>query len=282
MDLLNIIDDIAAKAAEVNEVQEGDYIVDDLLHCGKCGTPKQCRVNVFGQDRIVYCLCKCAAEKREAERIEQLRREKIMHVKKLRQLGFPDSEMQGWTFEKDDGSNAKISEVARNYVKNFDEMKKRGKGLLLFGKVGTGKTFISACIANALIDEGHACLVTNFSRLVNTIQGMYEGKQDYIDSLNRFDLLVIDDLASERDTEYMGEIVQTIIDSRYRAGMPLIITTNLTSDELKHPAEIRKQRIYSRLFEMCVPVEVIGKDRRREKLKREYETLGDLLGLNDE
>lgn len=281
MDLKNVIDGIIAKAEREIEKNDDDYIGDDgLLYCGKCNTKKQCVVPIFGEEKTVYCLCQCAIQRREAERLEELRREKIQHIQRLRQLGFPDGEMQGWTFEKDDGTNEKISEVARNYVKNFDEMQKRGKGLLLFGKVGTGKTFISACIANALIDEGHACLVTNFARLVNTIGGMYEGKQDYIDSLNRFDLLVIDDLASERDTEYMGEIVQNIIDSRYRAGLPLIITTNLTSDELKHPAEMRKQRIYSRLFEMCIPVEVVGKDRRRAKLKDEYDELGDLLGLN--
>ena len=123
-------------------------------------------------------------------------------------------------------------------------------------------------------------MVTNFARLVNTISGMYGGKQEYIDGLNQFDLLVIDDLASERDTEYMGEIVQNIIDARYRSGLPLIVTTNLTSEELKFPAEIRKQRIYSRLFEMCVPVEVTGTDRRRQKLINEYDEIGNLLGLN--
>jgi DNA replication protein DnaC len=98
--------------------------------------------------------------------------------------------------------------------------------------------------------------------------------------LNKFDLLVIDDLASERDTEFMGEIVQNIIDSRYRAGLPLIVTTNLTADELKHPQEIRKRRIYSRLFEMCVPLEVQHKDRRKQKLINDYDELGALLGLN--
>lgn len=281
MDLTNLIDGIAQAAAEANAAQDGDYISDDgLLYCGKCKTPKQCKVNIFGSERTVYCLCKCGVEKRDAEKAEQERRERLMKIQRMRQTGFPDGDMQNWTFENDDGKNEYISEIARNYVKNFDEMKKRGKGLLLFGTVGTGKTFISACIANALIDSGHACLVTNFARLVNTISGMFEGKQDYIDSLNRYDLLVIDDLASERDTEYMGEIVQNIIDSRYRAGLPLIITTNLTGDELKRPAEIRKQRIYSRLFEMCVPVEVKGKDRRKQKLRDEYGEIGDLLGLN--
>ena len=277
------INEIADKAAAQNAIQQGDYIGDDgLLYCGNCNTPKQCKVELFGKERVVYCLCKCRVEKREAERIEQLQKEKALHIQRLRKLGFPDAEMQKWTFDKDDRKNEQISDAAQKYVENFAEMKKRGKGLLLFGTVGTGKTFISACIANALIDKGYSCLVTNFARLVNTIQGMFDGKQDYIDSLNKFDLLVIDDLASERDTEYMGEIVQNIIDSRYRAGLPLIITTNLTSKELKHPAEIRKQRIYSRLFEMCVPIQVAGADRRKQITINELDDTTELLGLTVE
>ena len=119
--------------------------------------------------------------------------------------------------------------------------------------------------------------MTNFARLTNVISGMYEGKQEYLDRLNEYDLMVIDDLASERNTEYMGEIVQNIIDSRYRSGLPLIITTNLTADELKHPADIRKERVYSRLFEMCIPIEVKYQDRRKNRLKAEYEPLMALL-----
>ena len=201
-------------------------------------------------------------------------------LEQLRDMGFPDEDMRGCTFANDDGSNEKISAVAHNYVENFDEMFKRGKGLLLFGGVGTGKSFISACIANALIDRGRACLVTNFARLVRTVEETFDRKQEYLDGLNRFDLLVIDDLASERDTEYMGEIVHDIINSRYLSGLPLIVTTNLTSEELKKPADMRKQRIYSRLFEMCIPVEVTGKDRRKQKLKAEYNEMKHLLGLD--
>ncbi len=280
MDLTNFLDSMASKAADQNPAEADDYTVDGLLYCGKCQTAKQCRIELFGQERIVPCLCKCKAEAREAEEEERKRRERMMDIRRMRDLGFADAEMQNWTFELDDGTNEQISQAARKYVENFEEMKKRGQGLLLFGEVGTGKTFISACIANALIDKGYPCLVTNFARLVNTLSGMFEGKQNYIDNLNNFDLLVIDDLASERDTEYMGEIVQNIIDSRYRAGLPLIITTNLTSDELKRPAEIRKKRIYSRLFEMCFPIEVKGKDRRKQKLREEFSEIGNLLGLD--
>ena len=182
MNFENFIDGVAKKAAENNAIQEGDYYGDDgLLYCGKCNTPKQCIIDDWrckGRKNKVFCACKCKVEQREAERIERLKAEKVLHIQRLRRLGFPDEDMQKWTFEKDDQSNEKISAVARNYVEQFDEMKKRGKGLLLFGKVGTGKTFISACIANALIDKGRACLVTNFARLVNTLQGMYDGKQE--------------------------------------------------------------------------------------------------------
>lgn len=260
-------------------INEGDYIVDGLLYCYKCNTPKQCRIELFGEVRTPYCLCRCEKERLEAEEEQRKRAEAAERIKRLKKMGFPDAEMEGWTFDKDDHGNERISSIARRYVDNFPEMRSKGKGLLLYGSVGTGKTFIAACIANALINQGYPCLVTNFARLVNTITGMYDGKQEYIDGLDRFELLVIDDLAAERDTEYMNEAVQNIIDSRYRSGKPLIITTNLTADELKHPKDMRKQRIYSRLMEMCIPLEVVGVDRRREKGRSDYSDISKLLGI---
>lgn len=279
MNIEKTINNLEAKAAETIKAEQGDYIIDGLLYCGKCKTAKQVRVNILGQERTPFCLCKCEAEKRDAEEAARAQLEFEKRIKDMRRVGFPDDEMQKWTFAADDNANEKITKVAQNYVANFSQMKENGKGLLLFGTVGTGKTFAAACIANALIDKGVPCLVTNFARLVNTISGMYDGKQEYIDGLNRFALLVIDDLASERNTEYMNEIVYNIIDSRYRAGLPLIITTNLTGEELKHPAEISKQRVYSRIFEMCIPLEVKGNDRRRERLKEDFSSYAELLGL---
>lgn len=267
-----MIEAIEERAANSITANEGDYIVDGLLYCCKCNTPKQCRIEIFGKEKTPMCLCKCEKEKRDKERNEIKSRE-------LRDICFPNSEMQFWNFERDDRSNEKISDICHNYVENFEEMYKRGKGLLFFGTVGTGKTFYASCIANALIDKGYPCLVTNFARLVNTLSGMYAGKQEYINGLNRYKLLVIDDLAAERDTEYMNEIIQNIIDSRYRIGLPTIITTNLTDEEIKKPTEIHRQRVFSRLLEMCIPIEVKGKDRRRDKLRHDYAEFKDILGL---
>lgn len=279
MDVTAVLNGVEKAAADRIKAEQGDYIVDGLLYCGKCKTQKQVRVELFGQVRTPYCLCKCAADQRDREEKERQQREREIRIQEKRKAGFPDKDLINCTFANDDRSNEKVSSVAQRYAENFPTMLQNGKGLLLFGTVGTGKTFIAAAIANALIDRGYDCLVTNFARLVNTISGMYNGKQEYIDSLNAFDLLIIDDLAAERDTEYMNEIVYNIVDSRYRAGLPLIITTNLTADELKNPADVKKQRIYSRLLEICIPVEVAGKDRRRTQLKRDFDEYKNILGL---
>ncbi|MEE1048042.1 MAG: ATP-binding protein [Clostridia bacterium] len=280
MNITNFISDLEKKAAERITTEPDDYIGEDgLLYCGKCHTKKQTRIFLFGEERTPPCLCKCRQEQRDREEAEHKRILFEDKVKRLRQMGFPEREMQEWTFANADGSNEKLISAAQRYVDNFKEFRKNGKGLLLFGTVGTGKTFISACIANALIDRGYPVLMTNFARIANTVSGMWEGKQEYYDSLNDYQLLVLDDLAAERKTEYMSEIVFNVIDARYRAGLPLIVTTNLTSEELKHPADISYQRTFSRLLEMCIPVEVEGKDKRLEKLKADIKPMKDLLGL---
>lgn len=280
MDLTNFIDGIEKKAAEHIRAEQGDYIGEDgLLYCGKCHTKKQTRVTILGKEKTPYCICKCEVERREREEEERKRLEFEKKVKEYRRMGFPESEMQYWNFANADGTNERIMRAAWNYAVNFSEFRKSGKGLLLFGTVGTGKTYAAACIANELIDKGYPVLMTNFARIANTVSGMWEGKQEYYDSLNRFPLLILDDLATERKTEYMQEIVFNVIDARYRAGLPLIVTTNLTADELKHPSDISYQRTFSRLLEMTIPVEVKGKDKRLEKLKADIQPMKDLLGL---
>lgn len=253
-----------------------DYIKDGLLYCGNCHTPKQWRGTLFGQERVMPCLCKCEKERQEQEEQEQEKERQQKRIKALRDDCFDSKEMHSWTFERDDRADKRLSEVCENYVHIFPYMLNKGKGILFYGSVGTGKTFFSACIANALIDQGISCMMTSVSRLATLMAG---SKIDITESLNGYTLLILDDLASERETEYMQEYVQMVIDARYRSHLPLIVTTNLTPEELKHPADRRKARIYSRLFEMCIPVEVKGKDRRKEKLRADYAELRGVLNV---
>lgn len=278
----SLIETMARKASQDSHYEEGDYRNEDgLLICGKCHTPKQCRFTATwdGKGKTPYTLCDCARAHRDAEEQARQVQNLRIEVNRLRKLGFPDSEMAEWTFAHDDGTDPRTTSIAHKYVDNFPEMKKRGKGLLLYGPVGTGKTHAAACIANELINQGRPCLVTNFARITNTLQGMFDGKQRYLDDFNRLDLLVIDDLAAERDTSYMNEMIFNIIDSRYRSGKPLIVTSNLTQAELTAPCSVDKERIYSRLLEMCVPVEVKGTDRREKKLQDDSVDMKRLLGL---
>ena len=263
MDLTGLWDGLEKASEESIKTEQGDYYNDDgLLMCGKCNTPKQCRIQnpfIAGRVDIRYCICKCAAE-------EKARKEFLERVARNRQVCFAEPRMQKWTFANDDKANAELTEALQNYVEKFPDFKKQGKGLLLYGDVGRGKTYGAASVANALLDKGYTVLMTDFTSIESIVSNVWD-KQEYYDALNRFSLLVIDDLAVERKSEYMSQIVQAVINTRYNAGLPLIITTNLTGEELQSPSDMVYKRIFSRLYEMCIPVKVEGKDRRAEVLK---------------
>ena len=80
-----------------------------------------------------------------------------------------------------------------------------------------------------------------------------EDRADFIASFDEYDLLIIDDLGVERNTEYAMEQMFFVIDSRYRSRRPMIITTNLKLDELKNPPDLAHARIYDRILERCAP-----------------------------
>ena len=253
-----------------------EYIGEDgLTHCTVCHCNTQIEVEFLGIRKTVRCICDCKAKELEAEK--ELMRQ--VENNRKRKKCFAETNMADWTFANDDRKNEKLSDAMRSYSDKFPEFIRMGKGLLLFGTVGTGKTYYAACIANSLIDQGFSVLMTNFARLTNQIQGMYEGKQEYIDSLNRYTLLIIDDLGAERKSEFMQEMVFNIIDSRYRSGLPFIITTNLTADEIKKPQEVNYARIYDRVLERCFPIEISGVSRRRNSLRETHADVKAKLGL---
>lgn len=265
---------------------QATYIGDDgLLKCSKCHGKRETMVKLELKDRPVEyrkapCICKCQQEALRAEEEAIKQRDKMRRVKELRSTGFQDKQLLDWTFENDDNSHPEVTKVAKRYVEKFDELKKDGKGLLFYGGVGTGKTYIAACIANALINRGIPVMVTNFARIANKLQESFDKRQAYLDSLNLFDLLVIDDLAAERKTEYMQEIVFNVIDARYRSGLPMIITTNLSIETLKKSTDASDVRIFDRILEQCYPIEVKGVSHRRKNIVKDNEHMKGMLGLN--
>jgi DNA replication protein DnaC len=267
-----------------NPVQrkEDEYLDESgLIRCSKCHTPRQKRIEAAGKRIEPRCMCACQTADSEKRERERKHREFLDMVAKNRSIGLPDPELRKHTFENDLGYNPKQIDMAKKYVQHWEEFRNTSTGLILWGNVGSGKSFIAGCIANALLDKGVPVIMTNFARLLNKLTDMYAGDRNaYIDSFKRYPLMIIDDLGIERNSEFAREQVFSIIDSRYRSQLPMIVTTNLSLKKLKNPEDMARARIYDRVLERCMPIRVndqnirdLNKEANIEQAKR---ILGDI------
>lgn len=237
---------------------EDEYLdeASGLLYCKACHTPRQAAIEVNGEPFRPRCLCRCQSEAQEKEKAERERAERMQRISRLKADGLQDAALRDYTFANDSGINPEMCK-AHAYVEHWPELKAASGGLLLWGSVGTGKSFFAGCIANALLEQGVPVLMTNFARILNALTVMFsDDRNRYIDSFNRYSLLIIDDLGMERNSEFALEQVFNVVDARYRSKLPLIVTTNLTLDELKHPVDLAHERIYDRVLERCVPLRI--------------------------
>lgn len=264
MDTTKVLDELA----RAPRTDPGDYTEDGVLICGKCQTPKQASKELpmpggCTMTRMVPIVCKCEQEKQEQDRREFERDQFSFRMTELREkYGVTDRAYQKFTFAKDDRREAKISDICHRYVDRWEDMKTDNIGMLFYGTVGTGKSFYASAIVNALLYNCIPAAVTSFPRLLNILQSTRD-RQECIDHLQRYQLLVIDDLGVERDSSYAAEQVFNVIDARANSGLPLIVTTNLTLDELKGPPTMQYARIYDRVLELCpVHIKMTGESRR--------------------
>ena len=156
-----------------------DYTGEDgLLYCGKCRTPKEAyfpadKVALFGRDRHpAECDCQ-RAQRMEREAAEQQRKHRDK-VEELKRRGFTDPAMREWTFANDNGRNPQMK-TARFYVEHWEDMKAGNIGYLLWGSVGTGKSYLAGCIANALMEKEISVRMTNFALILNDLAATFEG-----------------------------------------------------------------------------------------------------------
>ena len=265
----DLISSLAAKSKAVRE--PGDYIQDGLLYCGHCQTPKQCRISYGGGERIVGCQCACRMRQYKTEQKAMWEMEQRIHIRELRADGIRDRSLTGCRFD----TAVDTPELAkcRRYADHWDDMYAQNSGLLLWGNTGNGKTYAAACIANQLIDRGIPAMITSFPRILSAGWD----KREIAEQMRHYQLLIIDDLGAERNSDYALETVYMVIDERYKSKKPLIVTTNLTLEEICKPKNMDYQRIYDRVLEMCVPVVFQGQSIRRqtanEKLKKAKEIL---------
>jgi DNA replication protein DnaC len=169
--------------------------------------------------------------------------------------------------------------LCKRYVDNFEKMVRENIGILFTGDVGRGKTFVAACIANALINQGHRVLMTNFSQIINDMMDFSTGNNnEYIQQLNNYELLVIDDFGVERKTQTALQYMEDVIDSRYTSKKPIIITTNLSTKEIDDPHDVVFKRMCSRIKGMTITFSVNGSDKRSELKKDKLSKFKTMLG----
>ena len=149
--------------------------------------------------------------------------QRLMEIAELRQKGIQDTHLLDWNFRV--AEDTPYVQMGKRYVNNWKQVKAENLGLLFWGDVGTGKSFLAACIANGLLDQGVSVRMTNFTWILNKLSDLQVKERcQYIASFGKVDLLIIDDLGVERNSEFA---------------------------------------LYSRVLEMCTPILLQGADRRK-------------------
>ena len=200
---------------------------DGLQYCKVCGEAKEAFFPEGGFMGMKKHTRQCACDRKAYEEEQKYFKEKEHRelVSRNTSICFDESRMEEWTFENADMSDA-VMHKAKSYVDNWEEMKRNHIGCLFWGPVGTGKSYIAGCIANELLKREVTVKMTNFNTIIDDIFPLAD-KTEYINALASYQLLIIDDLGVERNSEYALGIVFSVIDRRIRSGRPLIITTNI-------------------------------------------------------
>jgi DNA replication protein DnaC len=174
------------------------------------------------------------------------------------------------------GELATVMTAVRQYTREFPFAKKQG--LLLIGDAGTGKTHLAVAALKALLARGFEGLFFDFNNLLDRIRASYDSASGQTDrEAYRFaldtEVLLLDDLGAHRVTDWVQDVVTSIITSRCNNRRPLIATTNLSDpaagDSIVQRSaalpgvEYRKtladhvgERARSRLFEMCTVLRI--------------------------
>jgi DNA replication protein DnaC len=154
----------------------------------------------------------------------------------------------------------------REFTDRIDENLDAGRGLWLYGNSGTGKTTLAMLVSRLALESGRSVAIYSLPKLLARIRRTYDaevGEQSYTEFFERLtevDLLHLDDLGAEKQTEWVLEQLYALVNERYESQRSLVVTTNLEDDALEE--QIGK-RIVSRLVDICGdPLYLFDDDRR--------------------
>lgn len=171
---------------------------------------------------------------------------------------------QHGTFPKE---NAEAYRIVNEYRQNIAQNLSTGKGLILRGPAGTGKTSLGVCLLKEALKIGRGCLMISMPNLLDNMLTLSKGDNvafmSYEQRLRNIPLLLLDDFGAEyAKSEWVSAKVESIIIDRYNRMRPIILTTNYSEGWIK---DHYSQRIYDRLRGECQEAIFMGLSHRGQK-----------------
>ena len=147
-----------------------------------------------------------------------------------------------------------------------------GRGLLLLGDFGVGKTHLAVAILRGLLEKSVKCLFYDFGALLKAIQSSYNSttqmtELEILSPVFDSEVLVLDELGASKPTEWVLDTMLQIIRTRYNEKRMTIFTSNYTDERIDPRSETLEERIgvrlRSRLYQMCQTIVINGEDYRK-------------------
>lgn len=242
-------------------------IVEEKCHI--CNRPKTYMVKGDEKKLVIDCDCQFIVD--IVNNKKKMKQRKLDHYFK-QSLVNPD--IEGASFKDSDVQlgNPDVSpkelaayHQAWQFIDNFSLKKKQNQTLIFMGGTGTGKSYLSYCIAKELKDRGYTTLFIDIVELLAKLRSTYndksgESEHDIMTAIAEVDLLVLDDVGANKPSVWANEKLFDITNKR--SGKNTIYTTNLTPDELKNEQTFELKRSYSRMAKNAQIIKMYGKDRR--------------------
>ena len=214
--------------ADCREPAEDEYEKEGEFYCKKCNTRRTVKVELFGKMRIQNCICRCQKEENEKRENEAKQREKQVRLNKLIKQSMLGDRYKEVAFENTEtGFNPIFDNTlirCKRYCEISSEALEKGYGMYIFGNSGSGKTHLTACMANKLMREYREVLFTNFFEISSSIRKSFKDsnitEEGILTRIANVDFLFIDDLGTERvkkDNEdmWLQEKIFEILNKRY-------------------------------------------------------------------
>jgi DNA replication protein DnaC len=263
----------------------------EFTRCDFCGRIL-CRKGFYNGDSIwwhSFELCGCegyttfqeqkqkqkAADKAEkqAKYFEDMKKARIENLLKV--SGMPKRQLNN-SFDKADmrtDMQKKVAATCERYAESIEtliptkyEILDKNNCLFITGQVGIGKTYLASCIANYVIKEkSKSVICMTDKQIMEYISSTFDS--DVIRTFKTTSLLIIDDLGKANVSKFSLANLYSIIDGRYSNGMPTVITSNYSLEDLLTRLyvsgdKITAESMVDRLKEMCVVLPMDGESRR--------------------